>query len=143
MTTTADIDAQVKNDVDAFNNKVYDGFVPQSFLDMFKKAIMRIPPAQHQYPMGFVRRIVDKRLNEHTVLEVAQMINIIYSTPFGDIYDTIEEAISTTETFDKIRGEHNNKVQEFEKKTIAKKNRLMQLSGVVNSTPMKLVHGEA
>lgn len=143
MTTPQEIDAQIQKDIDAFDRKVYDGFVPQSFLDMFKKAIMRIPPAQHQYPMAFIREILGKKQNEHTVGEVTRMINVIYATPFGDIYPDIDTAIETTEQFDKVRYEHNKKVQEFERKTIAKKQRLLSLAGVGNSHPMKLVTGEA
>lgn len=143
MTTQSEIDAQIGHDMQNFYDSVYDGFVPESFVEMFKKAIMHLAPAQHQYAMSKVKEMVSKRAGEHTVVETSMMINVIYSTPFHLLYESIERAIEVTMEFDKVRKEHNKKIQEMEHKLQAKRSRLLKLSGVGNSAPMKLIHGEA
>lgn len=140
MTSEQQINEQLAKDMQDFYDKVYDGFIPNNFVQMFKKAIMHLAPAQHQYSMEKVRQILGRHPGEHTVLETSMMINAIYSTPFYLLYDSIEEAIRVTVEFDKVRKEYNKKVQEVERKMQAKRARLLKIAGIGgNSVPMKII----
>jgi len=134
MTTEKDIQDQIKRDIDARQNSIYDGKLPQSFLDGFKQSLMFIAPANHRYNMQFIKTLVAKRFDEITVMEVGVMINMIYATPWYLMYKDLNEGIETTIMYDTVRDEYNKQTQEFERKISAKKNRLMKLIGQSGDT---------
>lgn len=147
MTTPAQIETQLMTqDIIPYHNSVFDGFVPDSFVEQFKIAMMVIPVTAHQYPMKDVKRMISRRPNEVTNKELGMMINAIYSVPFGSMYQTIEEGIERTMEFDKIKEEYNKNSAAFERKINAKRQRLLSLSGVQNSVPlqngMKIIPGK-
>lgn len=137
MTTENEINEQINRDVDAYNHKIYDGFIPTGFMDKFKKALMVTPVGTHQFNMDFIKRLIAKREDEVTVIEVGMIINLLFLTPPHMIFDSLEEYIDTIIEFSKLSDEYNKKNKEFENKIIMKRERLLKLSGVINSTPMK------
>lgn len=147
MTTRAEIDKQIDADIERYNNSVYDGNVPDSFVEYFKKALMIIPPAAHKYKMGFLDALIKKHKSVITNLELGMMINLIYACPFKDIYSSLEEGIEITKQFDAVREEYNQKSSDIERQLMKKKQRLLSLSGIVGSADlgsgMAIVKAEA
>ncbi len=130
MTTEKDIQEQIRKDIDAHSNSVYDGSLPDSFREGFKQSLMFIAPANHRYNMGFIKTLVSKKADEVTVMEVGIMINLIFSTPWYLIYKNVEEGIDTTIEYEKVKDEYNAKSTEFERKISLKKRKLMEIAGL-------------
>lgn len=135
MTTAADLQKQFVKEVNEFNAKVYDGNVPKNFMEIFKKAFMALPPSLHKYDMTFAKKLVSKRYNEISFLELGGMINMIYDTPFEKLYDSIEEGIDTTIEFDRLQDEYNKISRDFQAKMKEKYNRLAEICGIKGSVP--------
>lgn len=136
MTTEKEIDQQLDREVQAWYNKVYDGKpLPERFIEMFKKALMYVAPANHKYNMLAIKKMISQRSDEVTMVEVGMMINLIYSTPFDKLYSTPEEGVETTMLFDEIRREYNEIGAKFEGMMMKKRETLLRLSGVTKTTP--------
>lgn len=127
MTTEKDIDEQIAAEVKVFNDSIYDGHMPTEFMEMFKKSIMAIPPAQHKYNITFIKSCTEKRYNEVSRSEVGVMINMIYATRPHLIYDSLDMFFKYTLMFDKVRDEYNKTTAAFERKMIKKRELKMAL----------------
>ncbi len=137
MTTTQEIEEQIqRQDIEPYLNKIYDGFVSEEIIDQFRTAMMFVPITAHQYSMKDVKTISGKRPTEITNRELGMIINIIYCVPFASMYASLEEGVEKTMEYDKIRAEYNKNSAAFERKVQAKKERLLNLSGIKNSTPL-------
>lgn len=137
MTSPEQVNEQLMNeDIIPYQNSVYDGFLPESFIEQFRIAMMFIPITSHQYSMKEVKIMANRRPDEVTIKECGMMINVIYAVPFISMYGSLEEGIEKTMGFDKIREEYNKNTAAFERKINAKRNRLLQLGGVGNSAPL-------
>jgi hypothetical protein len=134
MLNEKEIARQIAEDEQRWNDAVYDGFLPQLFLDYFRKAMMILPPAQHKYNMAFVKTMINRKPDEVTNLEVGMMINIIYHCPFGEIYNSIEEAIDITMEFDKVRFEYNQKTEAINTSLNRKRAKLHEIAGIGGKT---------
>lgn len=137
MTTEIEIDNQLTKDYAAFYNKIYDGELPESLLQNFKKAFMYLVPSTHQYFMSRVKEMAAKTIRDLSVMEVGMIINLIVSTPPEKLYSSFDEAVDSLAILHKLRDDYNKAVEENQRKLKAKKERLMQLSGVGNSVPLK------
>lgn len=146
MTTPEQIEQQlIAQDIVPYHKSVYEGYLPESFIEQFRIAMMYLPVTAHQYSMKDVERMINRRTDEVTNKEVGMMINAIYSVPWVSMYASIEEGIEKTMEFDTIRKEYNEKTEAFERKINAKRKRLLALSGVGNSTQlngMQIISGK-
>lgn len=135
MTTQQEIDRQLNAEIKKYHDAIYDGEVPDGFMEMFKRSLMCVPPAQHGYTLDAIERIINKRVNEIKVAELAIMINMVFSTAWANLYSSVEEGIATTRKFEVLKNEFNKRGAEFEKKMMLKKTKLQQLSGITGATP--------
>lgn len=138
MTDAKSIEDQIiREDITPYHNSIFDGFLPESFIQQFRVAMMFLPVTAHNYSMKEVKRMISKRPDEVTNKEVGLMINAVYAIPWASMYSSIEEGIERTMEFDKIREDYNKNTSAFERKINAKRQRLLSLSGVQNSVPMQ------
>lgn len=136
MLTQAQIEEQLENDRIQFGDKIYDGFTHESLMSMFKKAMMRIPPGQHGLKMSYIQKLIVKKEDELSFMDVGNMINFIYAMPFNALYETLEEGIENTLIFDNVRADYNKLSQKFEGAQQRKKIKLYEIAGIGKSTPM-------
>lgn len=135
MTDIKTIDEQLeREDIQPYLISIYDGHLPESFVEQFRVAMMLLPPTAHKYNMKDVRTMSRKRPNEISIRELGMMLNVIFAIPFSQMYATLEEGIEKTIEFEKIKDEYNQKTGAFERKIQAKRNRLLKLSGVGDNT---------
>ena len=143
--TPQEIEAQIeeqvqREDVLPYLNKVYDGNLPEEFIEQFRAAMMYLPPASHGLDMKKVKIMSTRMVNEVTVNELGLMINVIYSIPFASMYQSLEEGIEKTLLFDKIRAEYNRGTEAFERKIAKKKNTLRNLLSPGNTAQYNGLH---
>lgn len=124
----------LREDIEPYLNKVYDGHVSESLVEQFRIAMMFLPPTAHKYSMEDVRTMANRRPHEVTTRELGMMINVIYCIPFGSMYESLEEGIDKTMEFDKIREEYDNSTAAFNRKVEAKKSRLFNLLVPANTS---------
>lgn len=137
MTSAEEIQAQVlKEDIEPYLNKVYDGHVPVELIEQFRIAMMYLPVTAHKYSLADIETISERHPNEVTNREVGMALNAIFAVPFASMYQSLEEAIAKTKRLEKLKEEYNKSSAAFDRKCKAKFNRLMKLSGIGNSTPM-------
>lgn len=137
MTTPQELEAQIyREDILPFNNGVYDGYLPEEFVDQFRIAMMMIPVTSHQYSMDDVERLSLRRPGEITRLELGMMLNVVFAVPWASMYGSIEEGIEKTRNYERIKREYNEESEAFQVKCRKKLSRLLKLSGISNSTPM-------
>lgn len=129
-----EIEQQIDDDVQKYNTSIYDGFLPQSFIDYFKKSLMVIPPGNHQYNMEKVKDMISRRPDEVRIIEVGMMINLIYACPFRELYDSVEQGIEMTMEFDKVREGFNKTTEDIERKLALKRQTLRKIYGLGSNT---------
>lgn len=134
MTSENEINDQIeREDIVPYLNKVYDGVIPDSLVEQFRVAMMHLPPTAHKYSMEDVETMSLRRHDEVTNRELGLILNVVFSIPFASMYETLEEGIEKTKVFEKIKDAYNKSTAAFQRKCDAKRNRLLQLSGVGNS----------
>lgn len=137
MTTPEQLQDQIqREDITPYLNSIYDADLPESLVEQFRVAIMLLPITAHKYSMRDVAVMIKRRSDEVTVREVGMMLNVIFSIPWANMYDSPEEGIEKTVVLERIMEEYNKSTAAFDRKCQAKMQRLLKLSGVGNSTPM-------
>lgn len=117
----------LKEDIDPYLNKVYDGYVPDSLVDQFRIAMMHLPPTAHKYSMDDVETMSLRRPNEITNRELGMILNVVFALPFISMYGSLEEGIEKTRVFEKIKEDYNESTAAFNRKVEAKKTMLFQI----------------
>lgn len=130
----------LREDIEPYLNKVYDGHVSESLVEQFRIAMMYLPPTAHKYSMKDIQVMATRRANEVTTRELGMMINVIYSIPFISMYGSLEEGIEKTMEFDKIREEYDKSTAAFNRKVEAKKTRLFKIMAPANTTGFNGLH---
>lgn len=142
MTKVEDLEKQLlKEDIEPYNAKVYDGFLPETLVDQFRVAIMMLPLTQLPYSLDEIEVLSGRRHDEVTNKELGMILNVIAGVAFASMYSSLEEAIEKSRVIMKIRDEYNKSSGAFQRKVDAKMKRLLSLSGVTNSTSMKIIPG--
>lgn len=134
MTTEKDIDRAIQNDVDRFNHAIYDGTLPDTLFDMFKRCLMILPLTSHRLNPSYIKDMVAKRQNELNFIEVGVVINLIKDVSPREVYPSLEEFLDTSIIFEAVSTEYNKKISDFEKTCIKKKNFQMKIAGLDKST---------
>lgn len=143
MTSEREIDQQINNDLNRFYSSVFDGELPDDLLDRFKKSLMALAPASTKYNSEAVKKIISKRVNELSFMDVGLIINAVFAVPFEKVYNSIEEAIDKNMELELIREKYNKSVDDMQQSLTKKKNTLMKLSGITHSVPFKPIKAEA
>lgn len=137
MTTPQQLEEQIqREDIEPYLNKVYDGFVPDTFVDQFRSAMMFLPVTAHKYSMRDIETMMHRRHDEVTNRELGMMLNVIFAIPFASMYGSLEEGVEKTKAFEKLKEDYNKSTAAFQRKCDAKMARLLKLSGINNSTSM-------
>lgn len=131
MTAAQIADKQVNDEIQKFMDKVYDGKlnVPANIIELFKRAVMVVPPNFHQVYFSKIKLIASREPNELSNGEISDVVKLILSATPQSLYDDFEEAIAThckTEKFIRAFNEH---VEDFMRKMKLKRTTLMDLSG--------------
>lgn len=143
MTTEVEINKQLEGDYNRFYAAVFDGELPSDLIERFKKALMALAPAATKYNTEVIKKIISKRVNELSVMDVGVVINAVFSVPFGKVYENIESALDKNIELELIREKYNKAVDEIKIKLSKKKVTLMNIAGIGNSAPFKLTKAEA
>ena len=137
MTQQEQISKQLNDDFNVFFNAKYDGKieVPSYLIDLFKKAIMALPPSAHKINFHKVKVIAGMKTEELTNGLLQDIIKVVLNTPLdklfigNDFFNSINDYIN----IEKFVLAFNNHVDEFRKKLEMKKVRLESLSGARNN----------
>ena len=138
MTQQEQINKQLNEEYDNFLNEVYDSKfpVPSSLIDLFKKAIMSMPPFAHKIRFNKVRAISVMKTEELTNGLLQEMIKVILNTSLQKLYNN--DGIHEEDFFRIIENQiqlekfvlcYNNHVDDFRKKLEMRKATLESLSG--------------
>ena len=158
MTTAEQITKQLNEEYDSFLNLPYAGKIPPpSFIiDLFKKAIMAMPPYAHKINFRKVKVIAGMKVEELTNGLLQDVIKVVLNTSLDKLYgcvsmkkgkdleDAMEgrKSLLTNNFCDVIEKQieiekfvlaYNNHVDGFKKKLEMKKVNLESLSGLRNN----------
>lgn len=143
MTTEVEINKQLEGDYNRFYAAVFDGELPSDLIERFKKALMALAPAATKYNSEVVKKIILKRVNELSVMDVGVIVNAVFAVPFEKVYNNIEEALDKNIELELIRESYNKAVEDIKVKLGKKKITLMNIAGIGNSAPFILSKAEA
>lgn len=129
-----DVEDELKKDYEVFNNRPYNGFIPDGLMDKFKVALMVNAPGTHQYNPNYLKILITKTEGDLNFIDFGLIVNLLIDTPFEKIFITLEEAIDYLESLLKSKIEYNAQGKEFERKMMAKKKTLEKLYGLDKST---------
>ena len=127
--TINNIEVEIQKEQVAFHNAIYDGVLPKGFMDKCEKAFMETKPSEMKMLAASVEKVLDKKADELTNIEVGVWTNLISTVPPKNMYSTRKEATKSMKELDNIRLDFNLKVRLMEKQLNEKKSRLVQLSG--------------
>lgn len=124
------IEQDIQNELNEWNNKVYEGEIPKDFMKSFAKAFMATVPSNIKMFVATVERMLSKTPEELSNVEVATICNLISAIPPKDMYSTLASALKSMKELENVRIDYNIKVGKIQQDLNAKKSRLIQLSGV-------------
>lgn len=139
-----EIDKKIAEEYNDFYVGVYDGSipVPANLVDLFKKALMVVPPIAHQYPSARVRQMLDKPVEELSWVETGKMVNVIVEAPFHTLYKDIDEALVGAAKIEEFRMNWQAVVAKFDETMKRKREALSNLAGT-RKQPMQIIPAEA
>lgn len=123
------IEADIQAELTEWNNDLYVGALPKNFMQLFAKVFMATVPSQIRMFVGTAQKILAKKSEELTNVEVATICNLISGIPPKEIYTTITEAIKSMKELEAVRIDYNIKINKIQQELNEKKSRLVQLSG--------------
>lgn len=142
MTHENEIDKKINDEYELIRNAPYAGAIPppENLINLFKKALMEIPFAEHNMNMVKVREILEKSsIAEITMMEIGIINNFIQKVPpkylFGSAYKYCEFMIANHA----FTTEYNKEIAEIEKKLQAKKAVMKNTSGIIKGNPGRIV----
>lgn len=133
--TMQDIEARINRKKSAFYEKRYDGKILPEFMEIFKKAIMRVVPSRYQIRSEGVKKIINKPIDELSFLEVGFMLNIIKDLPFAEYNSNLDEALANNEIVVSIFASYNSLVEKMVRELEVEKATSMKLAGLTNAAP--------
>lgn len=138
MNAQQQIDQQLNDEYNKFYETKYDGkpYVPEEFIELFKKSIISVPPFAHKINFHKIKSISQKKVEMLTFGDLHEMIKVILNTPLGKLYPEMDESnktfVSVVEKYIKIEKfviEYNAQVEDFQGKLKMKKQTLQSLAG--------------
>lgn len=131
MTQSQIVDKQINDEVQRYYDKVYDGKqnVPANIIELFKRAVMVVPPNFHKVYFSKIKLIASKAPNELSNGEISEVVKLLLTATPQSLYDDFEEAIAVHCKIEKFIRAYNEHVEAFQSGLQAKKTTLMSLSG--------------
>ena len=135
------INKQLNNDYEKFYESKYDGklSIPKGIIDMFKRAIISMPPFAHKINFYKVSSISNKDTKDLTFGDLHEIVKVTLNTPLQTLYPEITESeekyksvIKEHIIFEKFVMEYNLIIEDFKQKLSMKKKTLEDLSGKNN-----------
>lgn len=123
------IEADIQNELNEWNNKIYEGEVPKDFMKNFAKAFMATVPSNIKMFVATIEKMLAKTSEELSNVEVATICNLISAIPPKDLYNTLASALKSMKELENVRIDYNIKAAKVQQDLNAKKSRLVQLSG--------------
>lgn len=140
MTPSEQITKQLNEEYDVFLNTKYEGqfAVPSFIIELFKKAIMAMPPFAHKINFNKVKAIVGMKPEELTNGLLQDVIKVVLNTSLEKLYgnsivinnDDFLRIVDRQIHLEKFVLSYNNHVADFKKKLEMKKATLESLSGI-------------
>lgn len=138
MTPKEQINKQLNDEYDTFLNSKYDGKIapPYYIIDLFKKAILALPPYVHKISFRKVKVIAGMKVEELTNGLLQDIIKVVLNTSLDKLFsgtDFFNSVIDDYIEIEKFVLAYNNHVDDFRKKLEMKKATLESLSGARNN----------
>jgi hypothetical protein len=142
-----EINKQLNQEYDTFLNSLYTGKVdvPSFIVNLFKKAIMAMPPFAHKINFFKVKAIAKSKPEELTNGLLNDIVKVILNTPLeklysaditgNDFYEIIDKHIE----LEKFVLAYNNHIDDFRKKLELKKATLESLTRNVNGNGLRVI----
>jgi hypothetical protein len=129
MTSSSEIDAQIKNDYDKFWFSVYDAELPASIIYRFRMAIMFSTVKTLQASPQVLLDLLSAKEEDLKFVHVGIIINTVFSSPFNAIFDSPEEALNSVIEFKEIEVQFNKAVEKRSQELERKRQKLMEIAG--------------
>ena len=131
MAPAQQVEKEIENEIQRFYDKGYDGKqnVPANIIELFKRAVMVVPPNFHKVYFSKIKLIASKAPNELSNGEISEVVKLILTATPQSLYDDFEEAMSVHCKIEKFIRNYNEHVNAFQSGLQAKRTKLMSLSG--------------
>lgn len=128
-----EIEEQINSDYQVFLYQKYSGHIspPKNILDIFKKAVMALPPFFHKIDFNKIEWIIKTKYADLTNDDLNEMIKLIFNTPLDKMFDSIEQAVPEMKQITKFSVSYNTMISEFQQKLQDKSKMLQTLSSGV------------
>ena len=132
------INKQLNDDYDTFLNAKYTGKIapPDYIIDLFKKAILALPPYAHKINFRKIKVIAGMKVEELTNGLLQDVIKVVLNTSLDKLFignDFFNSVIDDYIEMEKFVLAYNNHMDGFKKNLEMKKKTLESLSGVRNN----------
>ena len=138
MTQQEQINKQLDDEYDTFLNTKYSGKIapPLYIIDLFKRAIISLPPYAHKINFRKVKVIASMKVEELTNGLLQDIIKVVLNTSLDKLFsgnDFFNSVIDDYIEIEKFVLAYNNHIDDYRKKLEMKKATLESLSGVRNN----------
>ncbi len=115
--------------------------IPKNVIDLFKRAILAMPPYAHKILFTKVKAIYTTKVDKLTNSDVNDIVKVILNTPLEKLYlsYTFEEMVEAQIKMDAFVISYNSHVEEFKKGLEQKKLRLKDLTNGLPRNGSKIV----
>jgi len=127
--TRQEIEKEINDEFTKFMNSKFPNILPKNFMELFKKALMKVDIGKFQLRSVPLKEVLTKNLKDLTVTEVGIMCNVITSVPFEGMYQTLDEALNSRMRLENVIVEFNTLKREQEVKLTQKKETMINLTG--------------
>lgn len=127
--TRQEIEKEINDEFTKFMNSKFPNILPKNFMELFKKALMKVDIGKFQLRVVPLKEVLTKNLKDLTVTEVGIMCNVITSVPFEGMYQTLDEALNSRMRLENVIVEFNTLKREQEVKLTQKKETMINLTG--------------
>lgn len=142
-----DIEQQINDEYLKILNGKYTGHisVPKNLVELFKKAVMALPPYYHKLNFTKIQGIVIKSESDLTNGDLNEIIKLIFNTPLDKMFDDIFVAIPEMIKIEKFAVSYNTMIDEHQRVLEAKSQMLQSLTkGVNGKNNMRIIpNGQA
>lgn len=127
--TRQEIEKEINDEFTKFMNSKFPNILPKNFMELFKKALMKVDIGKFQLRAVPLKEVLTKNLKDLTVTEVGIMCNVITSVPFEGMYQTLDEALNSRMRLENVIIEFNTLKRDKEVKLTQKKETMINLTG--------------
>lgn len=138
-----EIEKRINDDFAKFYNSTYNGgALPENAIELFKKALMFMPPNAHKIHTAQLLKIISNPVSALTWLEVGLVTNVIVAVRLKDLYENLDDALTQNGALEVLRTTYNQRVAELEEELARKRHTLENLAGT-KKQPLKIIQAQA